>query len=218
MNSTTWWKCPGNSRFEEESSTFFPAEAERPVRLELFGDSVESLREFDPNTQRSVRPIEHVTLPPLLEHPFDGFRFGSGNSTDREIAPLAHSLFDLREDTVVILDEPEAIEEAAREFLESAEESFQSAGHAPAGGVSSYFFTEDWDQQLSRHARLELEHLGVAREGIETRTIQTQATTRYHGNVPAFMAEARGRIAAGERVLLAAGNLGRTRAVRRSLP
>ena len=28
----------------------FPAEAERPVRLEFFGDSVESLREFDPNT------------------------------------------------------------------------------------------------------------------------------------------------------------------------
>src|ERR1019366_7761851 len=36
----------------------FPAEADRPVRLELFGDSVESLREFDPNTQRSVRPID----------------------------------------------------------------------------------------------------------------------------------------------------------------
>ena len=39
-------------------------------------------------------------------------------------------------------------------------------------------------------------------------TIQTQSTTRYHGNVPAFMAEARGRIAAGDRVLLAAGSLG----------
>jgi transcription-repair coupling factor (superfamily II helicase) len=186
----------------------FPAEAARPVRVELFGDSVESLREFDPNTQRSVRPVERVTLPPLLEHPFNGFRFGNGNSADQEIAPLVHSLLDLQEDTVVLLDEPDAIEEAAREFLESAEESFHSAGHAPAGGVSAYFFTEDWKQHLSRHARLELEHLGVAREEIETRTIQTQATARYHGNVPAFMAEARGRIAAGERVLLAAGNLG----------
>ena len=74
--------------------------------------------------------------------------------------------------------------------------------------MSSYFFTDDWDPQLSQHARLELEQLPVTREGVETRTIQTQATTRFRGNVPAFMAEARGRIAAGERVLLAAGNLG----------
>jgi transcription-repair coupling factor (superfamily II helicase) len=48
----------------------------------------------------------------------------------------------------------------------------------------------------------------MQREGIESYTIQTQSTPRYHGNVPGFMAEARERIAAGDRVLLAAGNLG----------
>jgi transcription-repair coupling factor (superfamily II helicase) len=189
----------------------FPAEADRPVRVELFGDSVESLREFDPNTQRSVRPIERVTFPPLLEHSFDGIRFGNGNSANHASTPLEHSLLDLHEDTVVLLDEPDAIEEAAREFLASAEESFHTAGEATAGDMSSYFFTENWDEHLSRHARLELDQLGIAREDrneIETRTIQTQSTPRFHGNVPAFMAETSARISAGERVLLAAGNLG----------
>jgi transcription-repair coupling factor (superfamily II helicase) len=185
----------------------FPAEAERPVRLELFGDSVESLREFDPNTQRSVRPIERVTLPPLLELPANGSR-GSEHSGGLEMFPRAHSLFDLREETVVILDEPEAIDEAAREFFANAEDTSQNADDSTENAIASHFFTDDWDLQLSRHARLELDHLLVAREGIETRTIQTQPTTRYHGNVPAFMAEARERITAGERVLLAAGNLG----------
>src|SRR6202007_1025882 len=61
----------------------FPAEAERPVRLEFFGDSVESLREFDPNTQRSVRPIDRVTLPPLLEQASNSFRFGVADSPDQ---------------------------------------------------------------------------------------------------------------------------------------
>src|SRR6202171_615552 len=190
----------------------FPAEAERPVRLELFGDSVESLREFDPNTQRSVRPIERVTLPPLLEQPANGSRFSDGNSGGPTVPLRAHSLFDLREETIVILDEPEAIDEAAKEFFANAEESLQDAGDSAPDSVddaiASHFFTGDWDRQLSRHARLELDHLVVTREGIETRTMQTQSTTRYHGNVPAFMAEARERIAAGERVLLAAGNLG----------
>jgi transcription-repair coupling factor (superfamily II helicase) len=186
----------------------FPAEAERPVRLEFFGDSVESLREFDPNTQRSVRPIERVTLPPLVELPSNGFRSGDGNAASLAVIPRVNSLFDLREDTVIILDEPEAIEAAAKEFLAHAEETFLSAGNDSTSSVSSYFFTGDWDQRLAGHTRLDLEQLSVAREGVETRTIQTQATMRYRGNVAAFMGEARGRIAAGERVLLAAGNLG----------
>src|SRR6202171_4663780 len=198
----------------------FPAEAERPVRLDLFVDSVESLREFDPNTQRSVRPIERVTLPPLLEQPANGARSHDGNSGGPAVPLRTHSLFDLREETIVILDEPGAIDETAKEFFANAEASLQEAGNSaldsspdfapgPANDViASHFFTGDWDRQLSRHARLELDQLPVTREGIETRTMQTQSTTRYHGNVPAFMAEARERIAAGERVLLAAGNLG----------
>jgi len=189
----------------------FPAEAERPVRLELFGDAVESLREFDPNTQRSVRPIERVTLPPLLEQPANGARFSDGNSGGNGGPPRTHSLFDLLDETIVIIDEPQAIDEAAKEFLTNAEESLQDGADSVPDAqdlISSHFFTSDWERQLSRHARLELDHLLVTREGTENRTMQTQSTTRYHGNVPAFMAEARERIAAGDRVLLAAGNLG----------
>src|ERR1700730_13233084 len=186
----------------------FPAEAERPVALELFGDAVESLREFDPNTQRSVRPIERVTLPPLLEQPVNGARFSDGNSGGNGVPLRTHSLFDLLEETIVILDEPQAIDEAAKEIFTNAEESLQDAAGSAQDAIASYFFTDDWERQLSRHARLELDHLPVTREATETRTMQTQSTTRYHGNVPACMVEARERIAAGDRVLLAAGNLG----------
>ena len=31
----------------------FPPETDRPLRIELFGDEVESIRKFDPATQRS---------------------------------------------------------------------------------------------------------------------------------------------------------------------
>jgi transcription-repair coupling factor (superfamily II helicase) len=201
-------EMPGQFTIRGGIVDVFPAEAERPVRLELFGDSVESLREFDPNTQRSVRPIERVTLPPLLEQPANGSRTSDENSGGKAVPPRAHSLFDLREETIVILDEPEAINEATKEFFASAEETLQDAGDYAENAITSHFFTTDWDRQLSRHPRLELDRLLVTREGIEARAMQTQSTTRYHGNVPAFMAEARERIGAGERVLLAAGNLG----------
>ena len=35
----------------------FPPEVSMPARIELLGDTVESLREFDPETQRSTAPI-----------------------------------------------------------------------------------------------------------------------------------------------------------------
>src|SRR3972149_139435 len=38
-----------------------------PYRIELSGDEVESLREFDPATQRSIREVEEVVLLPLRE-------------------------------------------------------------------------------------------------------------------------------------------------------
>ncbi len=38
-----------------------------PVRIELFGDIIETLRGFDPETQRSSKPIEEVTLVPAKE-------------------------------------------------------------------------------------------------------------------------------------------------------
>ena len=36
----------------------YPPESDRPVRMELFGDEVESLRRFDPSTQRSAAAAE----------------------------------------------------------------------------------------------------------------------------------------------------------------
>src|SRR5580658_3142773 len=89
-------EMPGQFTVRGGIVDIFPAEAERPVRLELFGDTVESLREFDPNTQRSVRPIEHVTLPPLLEQSANGYAGvgggnGNGDSAGADRALHAHS-------------------------------------------------------------------------------------------------------------------------------
>src|ERR1700761_5456319 len=47
----------------------FSPESSRPVRIELLGDTIESIRAFDPNTQRSTNPMERATLLPLTEFP-----------------------------------------------------------------------------------------------------------------------------------------------------
>jgi transcription-repair coupling factor (superfamily II helicase) len=45
----------------------FPPEAEWPFRLEFFGDQLESVREFDPSSQRSRKPVPRALLLPLSE-------------------------------------------------------------------------------------------------------------------------------------------------------
>jgi len=45
----------------------FPPHLPRPVRLEFLGDDIESLREFDPATQRSLKAVDQVTVVPLRE-------------------------------------------------------------------------------------------------------------------------------------------------------
>jgi transcription-repair coupling factor (superfamily II helicase) len=45
----------------------FPADAEKPVRLEFVGDQVESLRRFDPATQRSADAVDQIAFSPVRD-------------------------------------------------------------------------------------------------------------------------------------------------------
>ena len=49
----------------------YSPEMDRPVRIELFGDEVESIRKFDPGTQRSAAVTEEAVLLPLTETPVE---------------------------------------------------------------------------------------------------------------------------------------------------
>jgi transcription-repair coupling factor (superfamily II helicase) len=45
----------------------FPAGEAFPIRAEFVGDNIESLRRFDPATQRSVATLDHVSVRPLTD-------------------------------------------------------------------------------------------------------------------------------------------------------
>jgi transcription-repair coupling factor (superfamily II helicase) len=60
----------------------YPPESDEPVRIELFGDTVESLRSFDPDHQRSTGALAHALIGPAAENP----------ATDAAVARLADYL------------------------------------------------------------------------------------------------------------------------------
>ncbi len=49
----------------------YPAGAGGPVRLDFFGDELDTLRSFDPATQRSTGEVASITLTPVSEAPLD---------------------------------------------------------------------------------------------------------------------------------------------------
>src|SRR6201987_2325582 len=65
----TTCEMPGQFAVRGGIIDVFSPEAPQPVRIELLGDTIESIRAFDPNTQRSTSPVERATLLPLTEFP-----------------------------------------------------------------------------------------------------------------------------------------------------
>jgi transcription-repair coupling factor (superfamily II helicase) len=47
----------------------YSPESDRPVRIEFFGDEIETIRKFDPETQRSQAGLDEIQVSPLTETP-----------------------------------------------------------------------------------------------------------------------------------------------------
>src|SRR5580700_4791996 len=62
-------EMPGEYALRGGILDVYPPEADRPVRIEFLGDEVESIRKFDPTTQRSSNSVEEALLLPLTETP-----------------------------------------------------------------------------------------------------------------------------------------------------
>ncbi len=138
-NATDVVEMPGQYALRGGLLDVYSPEADRPVRIEFFGDEVESIRKFDPSSQRSSAAVDEALLLPLTETPvtdellgaiharLSGKRVaGSEQAVEQAVrdagltifpgwefyAPVAgadHSLFDLLPQARVVLDEPEAL-------------------------------------------------------------------------------------------------------------
>ncbi len=86
----------------------FPLTEEYPVRIELWGDEVDSIRTFDTQTQRSIENLEYFTIYPASE------------LSEEEEGVSFLDFFEV-EDTILFLDEPirlvERLKEVEEEFL-----------------------------------------------------------------------------------------------------
>ena len=91
----------------------FALDFSSPVRIELFDDEIESLRQFDTATQRSVSTLQQFEITVL---------------TDQDSQIFEGHFFDhVSEDAAILLVEPDALKEEAERFAERTSESIKKA-------------------------------------------------------------------------------------------
>ena len=181
----------------------FPPSAPLPVRLELFGDEIDSLRAFDPTDQRTVGPLDETILLPASEFlaPAGGaaalrerrgraaarlperlaadlarFEGEPGNTGQDEGRTRAVAVGDAAEvwaaqlapatgfdhfdpGTLLVLDEPGEIAEAAEFLWRQADErraELIESGDLPKDWPSTYLGPRDWKRRLVTGRTLEL--------------------------------------------------------------
>jgi transcription-repair coupling factor (superfamily II helicase) len=151
-------EMPGEYALRGGILDVYPPEADRPLRIEFFGDEVESVRKFDPETQRSSDTVEEAVLLPLTETPVNeevlgaiharlsGKRItGAEDIVEQAVrsggvtvfpgwefyAPVAgaeHTLFDLLPNAAVLVDESELLRSELEHTWGRIEEAHERSG------------------------------------------------------------------------------------------
>ncbi len=135
--------CEGRGQVTKRGAyiDIYPLTAKNPVRIEFFDDEIDTLREFDPITQRSIENIDFAVIPPATELPLtqelkrrgiaalrDKPRYAeetemlrAGGTPDNALMLLPVfcreeiSLCDyLEKDAVIVIDEPSRAEESGK--------------------------------------------------------------------------------------------------------
>ena len=199
----------------------FSPEAPRPVRIELLGDTVESVREFDPRTQRSISPVVRTTLLPLSEWsvpPVDAAKqedaaaWESPSFFGPRAEPGTSVLFELAESSLrplIFLDEPHTLREAAEKHLAHAAENYERHGETNSPTPSHYFWTElQLTAALEKTSQIHLQQLSLSLEETAQFEISSRPCARFHGDVAACMAAVKSQLASGGTVFLTAASTG----------
>jgi len=199
----------------------FPPTAELPARLEFFGNTVESIRLYDPSSQRSVKKINNLNIGPatelILENgitpeqilqslDFSGVNEESRGHFVRDIealcrrqkvnekefyATLFHrdSLPDyLPPETLLVIDEPVLVQQAAADLDEKATElrqALQSQGMLPGNFPEPYFKWAEIAARLAQIPKLELVNFGGTAG--DTLELPFTALPVYSGQLPSLI-------------------------------
>ena len=198
---------------------YFPAGADNPVRIEFAGETIESIRRYDPSTQRSIETLDQAAVVPLTEK--------SGTATFFDYLPVDRDL------SFVVVEEEDAAAQAAK-LVEQIRASFEEASADNPSAPALQDLLIPWteiSERLTNATRLDQLAIGESspegehydpttptiptpptRPTIPTRPpldIACQPAVEFRGRIQEWIAEVRRMRERGDTVLFVAGTEGR---------
>ncbi len=187
---------------------WFPAGADSPFRVEFVGDTVESIRLYDPSTQRSIETVDQASVVPLTEK--------SGPASFFDYLPHDRDL------SFIIREEEEVIAHVTK-LLEQIQASYEGAKEENPQTPPPEELLVAWDDVAARlTGATRLEQLAIdegAGAGSAERDpayvldraldIPCQPAVEFRGRIQEWIADVKRMRERGDTVLFVAGTEGR---------
>ena len=171
----------------------FPVNSDDPIRMEFFGDEIDTMRHFSVDTQRSIETIDSYTVTPF---------FLTSDNADSTLLSYA-------KDGLIIYDEPVRIQEALKKFLK--EDATHRKQHC------------EWSElQRSVEAKIEvaftfMQQRSIGLAGFYPIGIQGKTMTSFERQIPLLMDEIKQWQKLGNQVVLVINNLQRREGLEKAL-
>jgi len=177
---------------------------ENPWRIELWGDEIDSIRSFDPESQRSLENLEELTIYPAVEH-----------IGDKDMVSFLDYFPEER--TIIFLDEPNrltekggAVEEEYRQSRMHREE--KGSRNLPENWLCSF---EQLQKELNKRNCISVCALEPKQEGWKVREkfyLEVKSISAYNNSFELLVKDLHHYKKQGYRIALLSGS--RTRAER----
>ncbi|MCL0091590.1 DEAD/DEAH box helicase, partial [Dehalococcoidales bacterium] len=187
-------EVPGTISHRGGIIDIYPPTSDLPARVEFFGNTIDSIRLFDPTSQRSQTMVSEVTIGPATELLL----------TNQLEPTLNGSILDyLSQDGLIILDEPGKIKQAI-ENIDAEANKLRSEklaeGELPPDSPRPYFTWKELESRMENRRCLMLTAWGITDE--RQYKLSFTPAPSYAGQLPVFIKKAKQRLRQKQRLIL----------------
>lgn len=180
----------------------FAAADDMPVRIEFVGDTVESIRRFDPSTQRSTETLDRFAVVPVRD-----FSVSAASESPGPSGTIADYLGQAQ----IIVAEPADVKEQVVRVTTHVGESFAARATPSAPALPPEQLMIGWDELAAILERsTSLEELSFDAEASKSsRQVGYQPPQEFKGRIQDWISDTRQALEREETVLFVAGTRGR---------
>jgi len=197
---------PGQFAIRGGIMDVYPLTEEQPIRIELWGDEVDSIRTFDVDSQRSIENLQEVDIYPASEFP---------KEEEKSVSFLDYFT---PEETILFLDEPVRLREKGEgvenEFMEAQKKRLESGYELTEAEVKLYT-TDEIVEKMNAFSSIGFYAIEMRCKGMKIRNsyhLQTKSVNPYNSSFELLTRDLKRLKRNGYRVVLLSGS--RTRARR----